>query len=119
MQTKYYRDSSGWCGMTSVNHGTSQLIRIVTAKRHIGHGLATTVACHTHRDGMLTHCMGFGTGQGDYRETMIVSQPKRVTESLVREQHEGVIAQIEQIQASVELFYALKRKEQAATADAA
>jgi len=119
MNTTYHRDSTGWCGTTTVNHGTSQLIRIVTGKRRIGHGLATTVACYSNNNGMLTHCMGFGTRGGDYHETMIVSQPKRVTESLVRDQHEGVVAQIEQIQASVELFYALKRKEQAAMADAA
>lgn len=118
-RTYYFRDHDGWRGQTELDARNQRVIRITTRKRSAGHGLATNVTCHTREaSGLLTHRLSFGAPGGDYSKTVAVSQPRRVTESVVRQQHEAALACIDEIRAEVARFYAAELQAQEAALSA-
>lgn len=113
LHADYFRDQDGWRGQTEFEAGNQRGVRITTGKRRAGHGLATNVTCHTREaNGLLTHRMSFGTPGADDSKTVAVSQPRRVTESVVRQQHTVVLARIDEIRGQVARFYAAEPQAQ-------
>jgi hypothetical protein len=101
VQTSYYRTAYGWTGLSLIEMGNNQVLRIITDE----HGLASCATCHTRENGILA--FRFGTrGNGDYSETLAVSQPPRITEARVNSQHGRVLENLQTILARVEQFYA-------------
>ena len=104
--TNYFRRKDGWYGETWVQITSGPLankvLRFGTSKsRESGGCLATSVAClePTGIEGMLQFplCGGFSR--------RVVTHPKRVTEKLVREQHERVLAMLDDfIKEAIEFF---------------
>lgn len=119
LRTYYFRDHDGWRGQTELEAGNQRVIRITTSKHRAGHGLATNATCLTREArGLLTHRLSFGAPGGDYSKTVAVSQPRRVTESVVRQQHEAALARIDEIRAEVARFYAAEPQAQEAAVSA-
>lgn len=115
MITNYYRDHDGWNGKTTLDIEDGRTLVIRTSKRSIGGGLATSVtAWRRNEDGSNRHVMGFGLGEGDYSERVMLSMPSRITEKLVRQQHETTLTRIGSIRADVRDYYeAQERRPQA------
>ena len=65
---------------------------------------------HIAGDGVRRHAMGFGLGNGDYSERLVLSQHARITEKLVRAQHEATLARITSIRDDVRDYYAAQER---------
>ena len=115
MITNYYRDHDGWNGKTTLDIEDGRTLVIRTSKRAVGGGMATNATVWLcNADGTNRHVMGFGLGEGDYSERLVLSMPARITEKLVRQQHENTLTRLESIRADVRDYYeAQKRRAQA------
>lgn len=114
MNTKYFRDHDGWNAVTEIEiEGGRQLV-IRTGKRGVGGGLATNATVWTiEADGTRRHSMGFGAPGGDYSERLVLSQPGRITEKQVRQQHERTLGLVPVVVKDVQTFYATQGSMQA------
>ncbi|WP_288639143.1 hypothetical protein [Comamonas kerstersii] len=116
MTTRIYRDRDGWNAVSQFELSARRVLKIRTCKRSIGAGLQTTASVwHDTGDGSMRHAMGLGTGCGDFSQTLMLTQPKRITEKAVTEQHESILRELASIRVKVEQFYALQREENEAT----
>ncbi|MCR6481043.1 hypothetical protein NU688_33135 [Variovorax sp. ZS18.2.2] len=107
MQTRYYRDRDGCKASTSVPLENNRELSIVTRRLTAAGGqLVTSANVSTLKDGYSVHVMGFGTAGGDFSQRVVVTSPARVTEKVVREQHEKALANIALITQGVERHYA-------------
>ena len=104
VQTSYYRTAYGWTGLSLIEMGNNQVLRIITEKRQNEHGLASCATCHTRENGVLRFQFA-NCWNGNYCETLAVSQPPRITEARVSSQHEWVLENLQTILARVEQFY--------------
>lgn len=117
--TSIYRDRDGWNATSQFDVSDRRVLKIRTCKRSIGIGLQTCATVwHDTGDGGMRHAMGMGTGCGDFSETLMLTQPKRITEKVLTEQHERVLEQLSSIREQVEQFYALQEQEDEAEAAA-
>lgn len=117
MTTRIYRDRDGWNATSQFDLSDRRVLKIRTCKRSIGTGLQTSATVwHDTGDGGMRHAMGLGTGCGDFSETLTLTQPKRITEKAVAEQHQRVLSQLDLIRARVAQFYALQEQEDEAVA---
>ena len=111
METTYFRDSQGWNGKTTIDLENGRQLVIRTSKRAFGGGLATNATVwHIAGDGVRRHAMGFGLGNGDYSERLVLSQHARITEKVVRAQHEATLARITSIRDDVRDYYAAQER---------
>ena len=121
METRYFRDDSGWNAETHLEIAhTPRLLSIRSCKRGGAGTLTTTASVATRgENGLLTHVLTYGAAGGDFNKIVAHSQPGRVTESAVRQQHQLVLGRINEILADVASFYdAQKRLGTAAKQDA-
>ncbi len=115
MKTKYFRDHTGWNGQTEIEIENERQLVIRTSKRSIGGGLATNATVWSVEGGTRRHAMGLGLdGCGDFSERYVLSQPKRVSESVVRQQHERVLGNLDAIRSQVNIFYEQKKRREEA-----
>ncbi|RRD55755.1 hypothetical protein EII20_13855 [Comamonadaceae bacterium OH2545_COT-014] len=106
MQTSYYRARDGWHGRTVIKLPGQRQLVIHTYKPLQGRSLQTSATVwQVDEGGHVRHRMGFGRG-GDYSERVAHTQPARITEKQVREQHEQVLSRAQVIVADVNAFYA-------------
>ncbi|WOO33211.1 hypothetical protein [Diaphorobacter limosus] len=100
VKTSYYRDAYGWAGLSLIELGNNGVLRIITERREARHGLATCASVHLRRGAILEHRLGV-----DYSAVIAVSNPPRITEARVTEQHERALENLHTIRAKVEQFY--------------
>jgi len=103
MNTIYFRDQDGWNGKTTIDLENGRQLVIRTSKRAFGGGLIAG-------DGVRRHAMSFGLGNGDYSERLVLSQHARITEKVVRAQHEATLARITSIRDDVRDYYAAQER---------
>ncbi len=123
MKTLINKDSSGWRASTEVELADRRVLEIRTYKAGNGRSrLSTRATVSTLNEaGHTTHIIGYGGAGGDFNKEVTSSTPTRITEKLVREQHERVLAELRTIRVWVELHYASREPamESIATVDAA
>ena len=107
METRIYKDKSGWIAKTQVSLANRRILDIRTAKTVTGTGRLSTRATVSTLDdsGYTTHVMGFGTGGGDFNMQVADAAPARITEKVVREQHARALADLQTIRVRVDLHY--------------
>ncbi|GKS87470.1 hypothetical protein AVMA1855_24980 [Acidovorax sp. SUPP1855] len=107
METKIYKDRDGWNAKTVVPLDERRELVIRTSRRQIGGGLLTSATCWSiGAAGSQTHVMGYGTGDGDFSTRIVTTQPPRITEKVVAQQHEMALRQIDAIRQAAQLHYA-------------
>ena len=112
IQTRIFRDISGWHAESRIDLPNQRVLKIRTGKRSIGAGLQSTATVWSDTgDGCMRHAMGLGTGQGDFSETLMLTHPRRVTEQAVSDQHERVLQQENSLREQIKQFYALQGQE--------
>jgi hypothetical protein len=81
----------GWKAITRIDLGSHKVLTISTYKPMApAKGLRTQARVSTVEDGFERHVISFGPG-GDFSKTLAHSLPARVTELVVREQHNRVL----------------------------
>lgn len=70
-----------------------------------GQGLISSASVSLHRDGVMSHAFGLGTG-GDYSEQLIVRGDRRCTEKSVAAQHTEALAMLNNVMAAAKAHYA-------------
>lgn len=115
METTFGKGSVGWSAKTTLDLPDARQLVIRTERRVFGGGLATNGTVFTiNGDGTTTHVMGLGVaGFGDYSERLMLTQPARITEKAVRQQHEQVLARIDAIRDQALAYYQTQRPESA------
>lgn len=108
MQTYIHKSSLGWKATTEFDLDDRKVLRIRTCKGNQGALLTHATVSIRDNHGSLTHAIDFGTGGGDFSRHVARSQPARVTEKVVQQQHDQVLAQLAEIKAAVMLHYAAK-----------
>lgn len=90
---------------TEIDLGGAQVLRISTCKA-MGGSLDTRGSVHHAAGGCLRHTL-----HEDFSSRLLSSRPKRVTQAVVTEQHDQVLAKIDEIKLAVEMHY--QQREQA------
>lgn len=90
--TQVHKDKhDGWKATTRIDLGSHKVLTISTYKPMApARGLRTQARVSTVEDGFERHVLSFGPG-GDFSKTLAHGLPARVTESVVREQHNRVL----------------------------
>lgn len=114
-QTIFDKDKrDGWKAVTRIPLSGCQVLKISTYKL-LGQTscLVTQATVCTVGDGFERYVLSYGT-RGDFSKRLILSQPKRMTEAVVREQH-GRLFKVEgalgALKAEIERHYAAQRQE--------
>ena len=108
MNTRMYKDKqSGWNARTVIKLPENRELDIGTSKSLNGELVTRATVATVNKDGSRTTRVSFGAPGGDYFETVIRSRLSRITESVVRLQHEQALKLEPQILASVKTFYGL------------
>ena len=96
--TRYYRDHNGWCGESSIAlPGHADRMLMISSHKHSDGTLVSSASVRTkERDGMWSFVIGGGK-DGDFYKVVARSAPKRVTERVVREQHNRVLVDFDAI----------------------
>lgn len=89
MKTIYFKDTrNGHEAKTTVELNPKQVL-VITTRRNLKGDLASNVFAYWLGDnGSMHHAFDFGAGGGDFSYTFRSTRPSRLTEKLVREQHE-------------------------------
>lgn len=89
--TSVHKDKQGgWKAATRIELSANQVLKISTYKPMApAKGLRTQATVSHIEGGFERHVLAFGS-EGDFSKTLIHGLPKRVTESVVREQHARV-----------------------------
>lgn len=89
MKSNYFKDPrNGHEAKTVVELNAKQVLAITT-RRTMNGDLSTNVFAYwLGADGSMRHSFDFGAGGGDFSYTFRTTRPSRLTEKLVREQHE-------------------------------
>ena len=107
--THITKDRNGWNATTEVDLpeiGGNFLLKLLTYKRTSSGSLTTTATVWQKTgDGGLSHRFGFGAMGGDYECTVTISRPIRITEKLVREQHDLGLLAMNVIRTNAQTFY--------------
>ncbi len=123
LQTSVIREKQGWCARTRIELGGSRVADFRTYRVQGTEQLATSVVVSTVEGGRMTHVVGYGTLAGDFSQRVLANIVPRVTEKVVRAQHESALAQIEAIRQAIDRHYELQQRRQeqecAALTDAA
>ena len=113
--TRYYRNTRGWCGETSIalpGHEKKELV-LNTHKHSYSPVLTTDASVHTDEgEGRRSFIIG-APGEGDYMKRVILTSPKRVTEKAVQNQHENALLMLDQIVREAVEYYAAQERRKA------
>lgn len=90
---------------TEIDLGGAQVLRISTYKA-MGGSLDTRGTVHHAEAGCMRHTL-----HEDFSSRLLSTRPKRVTEAIVRDQHDQALAKIDEVKLAVELHY--QQREQA------
>lgn len=106
--TSITNGKNGWQAETvlSFNEAKFQKLTISTCKSN--GALTTRASVSEHRDGMMRHAFGLGTGKGDYSKRVVVTQ-ERATEKNVRAQHANALHHVPAIVAEAHAHYAAQK----------
>lgn len=105
MNTRILKGRHGWEARSEVQLAHSRVLEIATYRSDVTRLLETRATVHTREDGYMRHVFGFGTGQGDFSARVSASSAARVTEKVVREQHESVMRALDSIRALIDIHY--------------
>lgn len=106
METSYFKDRDGWNAKTTVQLDDKRQLAIRTSRMSQSGFLATRVTGWTRNDsGTMTHVMSFGIAGGDFSAVLERTPQPRITEKVVRQQHDRLIAQIDSIVAMAQAHY--------------
>jgi hypothetical protein len=112
MKTCVTKGRNGWKAVTKLPLSDKQVLTIKTCRRPASFGgqLDTTAEVGSINEyGSLTHVMSLGKRgdfKGDFRTTLCQRALPRATEKTVREQHEKVLANLDEVKASAIRYYA-------------
>lgn len=111
-QTRVIRDRNGWHASTRVELAHSRVLELRTRRHSSASKLVTRATVSTVEGSFLSHAVGYGTASGDFSQNVIVESRSRITEKVVREQHEAALSQIDRIRATVAAFYEAQQVQQ-------
>ena len=104
--SNYYRDVTGWKGMSLIaftHDGVQMGMRVYTHKEATGEGLATDLVCYVVDEHGFPN--RHSTSAEDFRKTIAVSHPARVSEKTVRAQHEAALEKLDALQQEIDAYY--------------
>lgn len=118
LKTTYGKGRDGRYGKTRFRMEPNLVVDIDTSKRVIGSsGLVTLVTVSTDDgSGFLTHRISYPKPRGDFSKRYIVTEPSRVTERVLREQHEQALGMVDQFKADIQAHYERQAQLEAETA---
>lgn len=105
--TTITKGKNGWEAETvlSFDEAKHRKLTIETHKNGSDGTLITRASVSEHRDGMMRHAFGLGSGTGDYSKRVVVTR-ERCTEKNVRTQHTAALHQVVDITAEAHAHYA-------------
>lgn len=101
----------GHRAQTEIDLGGQRVLTISTRKSNTA--LVSSAAVYLVEGNVKRFIMGFG-GEGDFSKQFLIAKPKRVTEKIVRDQHDQALLQIEEIKLQVAMHYDAQEKRKAA-----
>lgn len=113
MKTTYYKDKyDGWVAkstaMLTEENGENRELDIGTRRSSNGN-LVTSATVHwVGEHGSRTHAFSFGATGGDYSQRIKTTDVKRLSEKVLREQHEYCLTHLPQIRETAVKFYLQK-----------
>jgi len=90
----------GWVATSTVDLSGGRVLQVTTMKRHGGKLVSTAQAAKDNGAGSISYMM-----YQDFNVALESSFPKRVTEKVVVEQHNRVMAAISDVVAKAKEFY--------------
>lgn len=122
MQTRVHKTALGWEGNTEITLGfvgpqREQILDIRTYRNHRGKLLSTASVSHGDGHGMKTHHIGV-TYKADFFDVVLETEPSRITEKALKQQHAKAVAMVDSIKEQVRAHYQPKPLQTAEVATA-
>ena len=105
--TTYGKDRNGRYGRSRFRMDPNLVADIETSKRGLGRsGLISHVTVSIEDgSGFLSHRISYPSPRGDFSKRYITTTPSRVTDRVVREQHEQALSMIDQFRSDIKIHY--------------
>ena len=119
-QTWVVHSKEGWHASTQIELEANRIVEIRTRRMTGSNQLVTSACVSRVQDNVRTHMIGYGTLEGDFNKRVLAEIAPRVTEKLVRAQHNTALAQIDSIKQAIASHYAAQQQQrQAASVETA